>query len=757
MTDQSVNAALETIRTVARTMNPFFNDTETIWPHLNSLEPATLQKIQEMYRGGSQPVNLVREYVAWMLLKGETWGLEAHKNLLNAIRQRDAAYFDDFRKVDFSSKTKDPFRSWANPARIYLPFLYRNEQAVTSGLDELARDLKTKLGRPTLNVSTWDFNGPNNFGQETAALAVYPENRTAHQLSWQLFTEINWMGLRYGLMPGSELKAEAATLADADTWDQVVEGFKHLLQAFDTRNQETRRVWQWAPGESGRYWEEFDKAGLIAIGFENLNNLNNYPTRSDLAEALGIPNRNKSNDLSALEFFRDAAVGDLIVARQGRRISLGIGILEGPYEYRPERPYYPHVRKCRWITEKVIDFGSSIFRADTFFTTRKWPQVFKEYSRQDSDFTAALQGGAASDTIQADLAKSMTTVARDEELVDLVPQNVILYGPPGTGKTYATVDWALTCIESKDLETIQQADRVERRKRFLQYADAKFIQFVTFHPSLSYEDFVEGIKPVTQPKGGGIQYAVQPGLFRQICSRAESNWLAAKAGKAKLDQFVLIIDEINRGNVAQILGELITLLEVDKRLGSTEAPPMILPYSRDEFGVPPNLHIIATMNTADRSVEALDAALRRRFTFHEMTAELPLLTPEACESRLGKDWDLGDLDLSELLSVINYRLLKLIDRDHTLGHAFFLKVANLDDLRGVFANKVIPQLQEFFYGNGTRIGLVLGPRFVQRDLQADQTTFARFEADVEDAEDRPIYTITPMDQWDLEAFKAIYL
>jgi 5-methylcytosine-specific restriction endonuclease McrBC GTP-binding regulatory subunit McrB len=179
--------------------------------------------------------------------------------------------------------------------------------------------------------------------------------------------------------------------------------------------------------------------------------------------------------------------------------------------------------------------------------------------------------------------------------------------------------------------------------------------------------------------------------------------------------YVFIIDEINRGNVAQIFGELITLLEEDKRMGKMETIYAELPYSKGAFAIPPNLYLIGTMNTADRSVEALDTALRRRFSFEYLGPEPDLLEPTE-----------DGINLPEMLSVINNRLEILKDPDHTLGHAWFWEVKNIEQLKKVFKDKVLPLLQEYFYNDYEKLGLVLGDTFFSEHKQVDADIFASF-------------------------------
>ncbi len=276
-------------------------------------------------------------------------------------------------------------------------------------------------------------------------------------------------------------------------------------------------------------------------------------------------------------------------------------------------------------------------------------------------------------------------------------------------------------------------DRMKQRPE--NQVEIRRYEFVTFHQSYSYEEFVEGIRPEL---AGELTYEIKPGVFRLIADRAQAD---------PDHSYALFIDEINRANVSAVFGELITLIEEDKRLRAANALTVTLPYSRMEFGVPNNLYIIGTMNTADRSVEALDTALRRRFSFVEMSPNPDLLPDDA-----------GGISLRRLLATINSRIERLTDRDHCMGHAYFINITDdnaVEELRTVFANQVIPLLKEYFYGDWSRIGLVLGRRFVttvphdERFADFDSDTYASYE-------DRAVHRITDAGEWSIEDFKSIY-
>jgi 5-methylcytosine-specific restriction endonuclease McrBC GTP-binding regulatory subunit McrB len=453
-----------------------------------------------------------------------------------------------------------------------------------------------------------------------------------------------------------------------------------------------------------------------------------------------------------------------------------------------------------------------------------------------------------------------TNSGSPESVIQKPPLNTILYGPPGTGKTYHCVSHAVAIIEGKAVEDICKEERKEIKSRFEQYREEGRIVFTTFHQSLGYEDFIEGIKPI-EPSSEEEQltYAVEDGIFKKLSNEASfsfvkkttktetehvldfskeydkfidsvneelskgkskkystrsggniqiesisqknniwvshidgtRNYTVSKKRLSKLSkafpdlneisnineqfraeiggsnalaywailnairkqsskypeneevdetkysyedkkqvietlvnqdymaenpkQYVLIIDEINRGNVSQVFGELITLIEDDKRMGKNEALKIILPYSKEEFGVPCNLYIIGTMNTADRSVEALDSALRRRFSFIEINPK-----PEKLNVTV------DGINLAKMLEVLNRRLAVLKDNDHTIGHAWFWNVTNFMELKGVFGNKILPLLKEYFYNDYEKLGLVLGDAFFKIKEQVNSKMFASF-------------------------------
>jgi 5-methylcytosine-specific restriction protein B len=323
----------------------------------------------------------------------------------------------------------------------------------------------------------------------------------------------------------------------------------------------------------------------------------------------------------------------------------------------------------------------------------------------------------------------------------------------------------------KNQENENEILRPAMRAVFDKYVANEQIVFTTFHQSMSYEDFIEGIKPkpssefynyteikdeknnLIQAQKNNVSYNVEDGIFKRLCGTAVKN---------NENKYILIIDEINRGNVSQIFGELITLIEKDKRIGADEELRVILPYSGDKFGVPSNLYIIGTMNTADRSVEALDTALRRRFSFEEMMPN-PELIKEVWPENKGiekTDWvepKIKDINLVTLMKTINDRIEMLLDRDHLIGHSYFMGINDEEGLKNTFKDKIIPLLQEYFYGDYGKIGLVLGKGFVKVDenknTKAD-SIFADFTYESSDDLIKPIYELL-IDQPKFEIISAI--
>lgn len=290
-------------------------------------------------------------------------------------------------------------------------------------------------------------------------------------------------------------------------------------------------------------------------------------------------------------------------------------------------------------------------------------------------------------------------------------KNIILYGPPGTGKTYNSAIYAVSICDSE----FDCSDYDKVMERYNELKKEGRIAFTTFHQSYGYEEFIEGIKPVLDEKSDNVGYRIEDGVFKAFCKKAEVPEEIQVVSVENNKPYVFIIDEINRGNISKIFGELITLIENTKRAGMKEAASAILPYSGETFSVPDNVYILGTMNTADRSIAIMDTALRRRFQFEEMMPQ-PQVLREIGADRISQNG--VELDVAKMLEVINKRIEYLYDREHTIGHAFFTGLKDdptVEKLARIFRKSVIPLLQEYFYEDYSKIMLVLGDNGKEND------------------------------------------
>lgn len=276
------------------------------------------------------------------------------------------------------------------------------------------------------------------------------------------------------------------------------------------------------------------------------------------------------------------------------------------------------------------------------------------------------------------------------------PLNQILYGPPGTGKTYHTITKAVEIIDGQI-----SPDYTEAKKRFDELKAKGQIKFITFHQNYSYEDFMVGIRPDLQ--NGQISYKLYEGPFKKIADEAREI-------ENKDKKYVLIIDEINRGNISKIFGELITLIETDKRAGNKHELSTPLLYHKDEeneFSVPNNLYLIGTMNTADKSIALVDIALRRRFVFEEMMPNAALLNK------------VEGFDLPGWFTKLNQKITAELDRDHQIGHSYFIGIETIADLQQAFYQCILPLLKEYFYGNPEKLKEIIPGFTSEEKLEGD--------------------------------------
>lgn len=434
-----------------------------------------------------------------------------------------------------------------------------------------------------------------------------------------------------------------------------------------------RHYWLYSPGPQASEWDEFSSSGIMAIGWDELKDLATYPSRESIRQALDVESTGGSlrNDVLAVwEFQNEIAVGDIIYAKCGRREIVGRGEVTSSARFEPGRTSYRHVRSVKWTHT-----GSWEHPGDAAIKTLTDITSYHDYVENLEELIADEEEPELLETPTPlpayDKAAFLKEVYLSEEQYERLrsllarKKNVILAGPPGVGKTFAAKRLAYSIIAVKDPSRVQM---------------------VQFHQSYSYEDFMMGYRPT---ETGGFTLAEGP--FYRFCEKARAD---------DTDRpYFFIIDEINRGNISKIFGELLMLIEADKR-----GQELRLLYKNETFSVPSNVHIIGMMNTADRSLAVLDYALRRRFGFFEMTPGF--------HSAGFTRWqqDAGSPTLDRLVEVV-IDLNKTIADDPALGQGFAIGHSFLssppDDatedewLYSVVEDELIPLLDEYWFDEPT--------------------------------------------------------
>lgn len=446
------------------------------------------------------------------------------------------------------------------------------------------------------------------------------------------------------------------------------------------KKQKTERIdsnngisyWLYAPGEQAVFWDEYYQDGIMGLGWNKIGDLKEYKKQNDLIAPLkkyyGDDSSQVQNANMLYIFANDMKPGDIVFAKKGRSLIVGRGVVTSDYYYDGTRENHPHLRKVEW-NDKGEWKTDSLLAMKTLTNITRFPELviyLNSLIDSDSDkFETPLPPKKSNKPYtDKDFLEEVFVSQKDYIVLRnllLRKKNLILQGAPGVGKTFAARRLAYAIMGEKDDDRVMQ---------------------VQFHQNYSYEDFVMGYKP--NDTGG---FDLRPGKFYKFCKKAQED---------KDRKYFFIIDEINRGNLSKIFGELLMLIENDYR-----DKPIELSYKDEEFFVPSNVYIIGMMNTADRSLAMIDYALRRRFSFFEMK---PGFETDAFNNHfLG--W--SSPKLRNLINAI-IELNKVIADDDSLGsgfcigHSYLCNFEKGYDLDGIVEYDIIPMLREYWFDNESK-------------------------------------------------------
>jgi 5-methylcytosine-specific restriction protein B len=482
----------------------------------------------------------------------------------------------------------------------------------------------------------------------------------------------------------------------------------HLTTTLHRTEGRPYKVWRVGTrlGGTDDIWPIMTEENCAAVGWHTIGDLSGLADDPDGKEKIRRqleteghkPNVASGSANQISSFVTRISDGDVILAANGKDI-LGIGKVTGPYQYKSADAHgAPHRRPVEWLETKTWNLPETEGLQSTVRQVNKYPANLVEIERRlfAASPQPAVQSAAAMNVLRA----LDDVPGRIQAILERKGQ-AIVYGPPGTGKTYWASSAARQLAAHSAFGTnFEELDSLRQSEVMGSSSAEGFVRTCTFHPAYGYEDFIEGYRPTTNANGQ-LSFNLRAGIFKRLCK---------DAGRQHDKKFFLVIDEINRGDIPRIFGELITLLELDKR-----GTQLHLPVSGEPFLVPKNIYVIGTMNTADRSIALLDTALRRRFGFVELMPD-----PRA----LGSAQVANSIPLGPWLSALNERIRNHVRRDARnlqIGHAYLMEsgkpVTDFSRFSRILAEDIFPLLEEYCYENYSMLCQLLGQALVDEENQ----------------------------------------
>lgn len=674
MREDEIKKGIQLICDTSKEISRLYEDKNALINKLNSLSKEDLAPLEYEYRSKSGPVTDLRKDVLKYLLDGN---------------KLDEKAFDEF-ILKHRTGNEEKFIAYQKPFSIFHPFItsYGHKplrEFVQQFIDEIIKRLQLK---GLVNQKYVDFQGARYLGTNRSWFAIYNSKHKSQSTAIQLFVDLQDGKIEYGVYRYPNEYINGPVKRESTTFD-----FESLISFFDENKElilkdypDTEKVLTALPtGEN--------KQGVLTIPLVGNKLYKISHGEFKAKKHANILNTFKQNHWVGLHentgkrqgerFKNDLRLGDYLYITVGADELFAIAkIKSDSWEYVPEGIVF----ESGWIYREV-EYVKYAIKTDPHELKKLKKHFYPSANSTLFEINPDNLNEANENLFKPYFGVEFVSDKTDPEIEDenaanipeKFPHNIILYGPPGTGKTYNTIDLAVEII------TGNEASHQENKKRFDVLREEGQIEFITFHQNYSYEDFMIGIRPDLS-ETSTLKFRRREGVFYKICKRAEQNYLQSQNKEntpEPLKKYVLIIDEINRANISKVFGELITLLEEDKRLGAKNELRVSIPGEETDFGVPPNLYVIGTMNTADKSIAMIDIALRRRFEFR---GYFP-------------DYDKVDELSGKILKHINKQIYeRKKSADYLVGHGYFMNGSEPPEIFKVLQNKVIPLLMEYFSG-----------------------------------------------------------